>query len=388
MKHHLLALSAAAALMFGGAGSGVKAQPVHIGVTLPVTGPAAALGIGSRDAMSLFPANIAGYEVKFKFLDDASDVTNAVKNAKQFLGEKVDLIVGSPTSPQSLAILEAMAGSQTPLIALAASTRIVSPMDDKRKWVFKMAANEVLMADAVIEHMATKKVKSLGVIAYADAYGETWINEIKPLIAKHDIKLLAVERFNPKDQSVTGQILRVMSGNPEAVLVVGAGTPVVLPHATLVDRGYKGLIYQTHGAAGNDILRVGGKTLNGSYLPTGPSLVWEQLPDSYPTKQVSAKFMPMYEEKFGKSARSIFAAQAYDVFLWLERALPEAAKKAKPGTQEFRIALRDALENMKELPANGGVFNMTPEDHSGLDKRARVIVKIQDGKWVLDEAEK
>jgi len=366
---------------------GAQAETVNVGVTVPTTGPAAILGVGARNAISLFPGKIAGYDVNFRVLDDASDITNSVKNAKQFLGDKVDLIVGSSTSPQSLAIIEAIAGSQTPLIALGASARIVTPMDDKRKWVFKTAANDSLMAQAIIEHMVGKKVKTLGFIGFGDAYGDSWLNEIKPLAEKHGIKLVAVERFHPKDQSVTGQVLRVMGGHPDAVLVAGSGTPAALPHATLVDRGYKGLIYQTHGAATEDFLRVGGKALNGGFLPVGPNLVWEQLPDSFPTKAASAKFVPLYESKFGKNSRSNFAAQAYDVLLLLERALPEAGKKAKPGTPEFRVALRDALENVKELPANAGVFNMTPTDHSGLDKRGRVIVRIQDGKWVLDKAD-
>lgn len=385
MKYPLLALCASTAMAFALPAANAYAETVHVGVTAPTTGPAAILGIGARNAVSLFPKQIAGYDVEFKFMDDASDITNSVKNAKQFLGEKVDLIVGSSTSPQSLAIIEAIAGSQTPLIALGASARIVTPMDDKRKWVFKTAANDSLMAQAVIENMAAKKVKTMGFIGFGDAYGDSWLNEIKPQAEKHGITLQAIERFNPKDNSVTGQVLRVMAGTPDAILVAGSGTPVALPHATLVERGYKGLIYQTHGAATDDFLRVGGKALNGGLLPVGPNLVWEQLPDNYDTKAASAKFVPLYEENFGKNSRSNFAAQAYDVLLLLERALPEAGKKAKPGTTEFRVALRDALENIKELPANAGVFNMTPSDHSGLDKRARVIVEIQDGKWVLDK---
>jgi len=375
---------AVAAFAFGAA---AQAETVNVGVTVATTGPAAILGVGARNAISLFPKKIAGYDVNFKILDDGSDITNAVKNTQQFLGDKVDLIVGSSTSPQCLAMTEAIAGSRTPLIALGASSRIVTPMDDKRKWVFKTAANDSLMAQAVIEHMVSKKVKTLGFIGFGDAYGDSWLNEMKPLAEKNGIKLVAVERFNPKDQSVTGQVLRVISAHPDAVLVAGSGTPAALPHATLKERGYKGLIYQTHGAATEDFLRVGGKALNGGYLPVGPNLVWEQLPDSFPTKAASAKFVPLYESKFGKNSRSNFAAQAYDVLLLLERALPEAGKRAKPGTPEFRVALRDALENVKELPANAGVFNMTPTDHSGLDKRGRVIVRIQDGKWVLDKAE-
>lgn len=378
-----LCLSTLAAWAVSGA---AQAETVKIGVTVPTTGPAAILGLGARNAVSLFPKQIAGYDVDIRVLDDASDITNSVKNAKQFLGDKVDLIVGSSTSPQSLAIIEAIAGEKTPLIALGASSRIVLPMDDKRKWVFKTAANDSLMAQAIAEHMQSKGIKKVGFIGFADAYGDSWLNEMKALADKHGLEIVVTERFNSKDNSVTGQVLRLVTANPDAILVAGSGTPAALPHATLKERGYKGVIYQTHGAANEDFLRVGGAALNGGLLPVGPNLVWEQLPDGYPTKAASAQFVPLYEEKFGQKTRSNFAAQAYDVLLMLERTLPEAGKKAKPGTEEFRVALRDALENIKELPANAGVFNMTPEDHSGMDKRGRVIVEIQDGKWVLDKA--
>lgn len=385
MKHILKAVCLSTLAAWAVAG-GAQAETVKIGVTVPTTGPAAILGLGARNAVSLFPKQVAGYDLDITVLDDASDITASVKNAKQFLGEKTDLIVGSSTSPQSLAIIEAIDGAKTPLIALGASSRIVLPMDDKRKWVFKTAANDSLMAQAIAEHMQAKGVKKVGFIGFADAYGDSWYNEMKALSDKHGLEIVVAERFNSKDNSVTGQVLRLLGANPDAILVAGSGTPAALPHATLKERGYKGLIYQTHGAANEDFLRVGGAALNGGYLPVGPNLVWEQLPDGYATKAASAHFVPLYEDKFGKKTRSNFAAQAYDVLLMLERALPEAGKSAKPGTEAFRVALRDALENLKELPANAGVFTMTPQDHSGMDKRGRVIVEIKDGTWVLDKS--
>jgi len=362
----------------------VLAQGIKVGVTVPTTGSAATIGIGARNSVNLFPKKIAGIDVDFQILDDASDTTNSVKNAKRFLDDKVDLIVGSSTSSQSLAIIEAIAGTDTPLIALGASARLVTPMDDKKRWVFKTASNDSLVVTAIIKHMRDHGVKTVGFIGFSDAFGESWLSEVKSFADARQIQLVGIERFNPKDSSVTPQVLRIVAARPDAVLIAGSGTPAVMPHAALKERGYQGKIYQTHGAATEDFLRVGGKALNGGYLPVGPNLVWEQLPDGYPTKAVSAKYVPMYESKYGKNSRSTFAAQAYDVLLLLERAVPEAAKKAKPGTREFRIALRDALENIKNLPANSGVFNMTPTDHSGLDDWSRVMVSIKNEKWVME----
>lgn len=378
---HLVWLLSFGLLMASGA---AHSEVIKVGVTIPVTGPAASIGIGARNAVSLFPDKIAGIDVTYEVLDDASDPAQAVKNTKRFLSENVDVIMGSSTSSSALAMIEAIAGTDTPMIALGASSRIVSPMDDKRRWVFKTASNDSLVVTAITDHMRKHGVKTVGFIGFNDAFGESWLHELKSHAAASGLKVVSVERFNASDTSTTAQVLRTMLAHPDAVLIAAAGTPAVLPHVTLKERGYKGKIYQTHGAATEDFLRVGGKAVNGSYLPVGPNLVWEQLPDSYPTKAASAKFVPMYEKKFGKNSRTTFAAQAYDVLLFLQRAVPEAAKKAKPGTREFRIALRDALENIKDLHANSGVYNMTPTDHSGQDESARVMVSIQHGNWVLE----
>lgn len=378
---HLVWLLSFGLLIASGA---AHSEAIKVGVTIPVTGPAASIGIGARNAVSLFPDKIAGVDVTYEVLDDASDPAQAVKNTKRFLSENVDVIMGSSTSSSALAMIEAIAGTDTPMIALGASSRIVSPMDNKRRWVFKTASNDSLVVTAITDHMRKHGVKTVGFIGFNDAFGESWLHELKSHAAASGLKVVGVERFNAGDTSTTAQVLRTMLAHPDAVLIAAAGTPAVLPHVTLKERGYNGKIYQTHGAATEDFLRVGGKAVNGSYLPVGPNLVWEQLPDSYPTKAASAKFVPTYEKKFGKNSRTTFAAQAYDVLLFLQRAVPEAAKKAKPGTREFRIALRDALENIKDLHANSGVYNMTPTDHSGQDESARVMVSIQHGNWVLE----
>lgn len=373
--------------LFMAASGSAHAQAIKVGVTVPLTGPAAIIGISARNAISMFPGQIAGADIEYQVLDDASAPTNAVKNAKRFLGDDVDLVVGSSTSSSALAVVEAIAGAETPLIALGASSRIVAPMDDKRHWVFKTSSNDSLVVTAIIQHMKEQGVRTVGFIGFNEAFGESWLTEIKRYADAGKIELVGVERFNPGDTSTTAQVLRVVSANPDAVLIAAAGTPAALPHIALKERGYKGKIYQTHGAASSDVLRIGGKALNGSYMPVGPNLIWEQLPDSYPTKAASAKFVPQYEQRFGQNSRTTYAAQAYDVLLFLEHAIPIALQKARPGTKEFRHALRDALENMKNLPANSGVYNMTVTDHSGQNDYSRVMVSIQDEKWVLEPLE-
>ena len=194
---------------------------------------------------------------------------------------------------------------------------------------------------------------------------------------------MAQERYQRADTSVTGQALKIMSTNPDAVLVAGSGTPAVLPQATLVERGYKGRIYQTHGIANRDFLRVGGKSVEGTIFPVGPILVAEQLPDGNASKKAALEYIAVFEKANGPNSRSTFGAHAWDAMLLLQVAVPEALKKAQPGTPEFRAALRDALESSKEVVATHGVFNMKPTDHQGLDSRARVLVKVENGDWKL-----
>jgi branched-chain amino acid transport system substrate-binding protein len=220
-------------------------------------------------------------------------------------------------------------------------------------------------------------------IGFADAYGDGWLAEMRRSAQTAGIKIVAEEKYNRNDSSVTGQILKIVAANPDAVLIGAAGTPGATPQKELVARNYKGKIYQTHGVANPDFLRVAGKDANGTLLPIGPMLVYEQLPDSNPIKKVAAEYITLYEGKYGKDTRTTFGGHAWDAYLMLRIAIPEALKKAKPGTKEFKAALRDALEGIKELVATHGVYTMSPQEHNGLDNRARTMIRIDNGKWML-----
>lgn len=356
---------------------------INVGVVLSATGPAASLGIPEKNTIELLGTpTIGGQKVNFIVLDDASDTTEAVKDTRKLIAENsVDVVVGSTITPNSLAMIDVVANAETPMISMAASARIVDPANPKTRWVFKTPQSDALMADAIAVQMKANGVKTLGYIGFADAYGESWLGEIKRSAKTVGIEVVAEEKYNRNDPSVTGQILKILTAKPDAVLIGGSGTPAATPQKELVARGYKGRIYQTHGVANPDFLRVVGKDGNGTILPAGPMLVYEQLPDSNPVKKSAGEYVRKYEAKFG--TRSTFGGHAWDSYLLLTRAVPEALKKAKPGTKEFRAALRDALEGVKNLPGAHGVFNMSPSDHNGLDNRARVMVRIENGKWVL-----
>jgi len=373
----LPALAVAAALTL----AGPAAADINIGVTLSMTGPAASLGIPQKNTIELLPTTIGGEKVNWIVLDDGSDTTKAVTNARKLINEdKVDVIVGSTITPNSLAMREVAVDSGTPMLSLAASAAIINPTDPKTRWVFKTPQNDALMADAVAVSMKANGVKTMGYIGFADAYGDGWLAEIRRSTQTAGIKVVAEEKYNRNDPSVTGQVLKLISANPDAVLIGAAGTPGATPAKELVARNYKGKIYQTHGVANPDFLRVVGKDGNGQILPAGPMLVYEQLPDSNEVKKTAADYVTKYEQKFG--TRSTFGGHLYDAYILLSKAIPEALKKAKPGTKEFRAALRDALENSNVIGTHG-VFVMNANDHNGLDNRARVMVKIENDKWVL-----
>ncbi len=359
---------------------------INVGVTVSATGPAASLGIPEKNTFALMPTTIAGQKINYIILDDASDTTTAVKNVRKLLTEnKVDVIVGSTITPNSLAMIDVAAEAETPMISMAASARIVDPANPKVKWVFKTPQNDVQMSTAIVESMLNNKVQTVAFIGFADAYGEGWYQEFSKIAELRKLKVVANERYNRTDTSVTGQVLKVLAAKPDAVLIAGAGTPAALPQKALKEKGYKGAYYQTHGVANNDFLRVCGKDCEGTLLPAGPVLVAGQLPDSNPIKKVAMDYTVKYEAAHGKGSTSTFGAHAWDAGILLQNAVPAALKKAQPGSKEFRAALRDALEGLKNVTGSHGVVNMSPQDHLGFDQRARVMVKIENGGWKLQQ---
>jgi len=381
MKHRSFTAVLVAAIL--SLSADVAFADITIGVTLSATGPAASLGIPEKNTIELLPTSLGGEKVRYIVLDDASDTTRAVTNTRKLITEdKVDVILGSTVTPNSLAMIDIVADAETPMISMAASARIVDPANPKTRWVFKTPQSDSLMADAIAVSMKANGVKTVGYIGFNDAYGESWLGEIKRSAQTAGINIIADEKYNRSDASVTGQVLKLIAANPDAVLIGASGTPGATPQKELVARRYKGRIYQTHGVANPDFLRVCGADCNGTLLPIGPMLVFEQLPESNPVKKVAAQCITQYEAKFGKDSRTTFGGHAYDTFALLSHAVPEALKKAKPGTKEFRAALRDALETSNVVGTHG-VFVMSPQDHNGLDNRARVMIRIDNGKWVL-----
>ena len=381
MSHRAVGLGIGAALLV--AAGAVSAQ-VKVGIIVSATGPAASLGIPQQNTASLLPKEVAGKKISYIVLDDASDTTTAVKDMHKLIDEEhVDIVIGPSTTPNALAVTDLAAESGTPVISMAASIAVISPMDNKKSWIFKTPQNDALMAGAIVAHMAAHGVKTIAFVALTDSYGQSWVNETTKLATANNIKVVASETYQPTDASVTGQVLRVVEARPDAVLIASRGTPAVTPQKALRERGYAGVIYQTHGVANNDFLRVGGSDVNGTIVPVGPVLIATQLPDSNPIKKVALEYVRTYEGAYGAGSTTTFGAHCWDADLLFQRALPDALKAATPGTPQFRKALRDSLESVSDLIISQGVMNITKTDHSGLDERARVMVTVDQGKWKL-----
>ncbi|GAC1342728.1 MAG: ABC transporter substrate-binding protein [Acetobacteraceae bacterium] len=364
--------------------AGAARAEIKVGVTISTTGPAASLGVPQKNSLALLPDEVAGEKIRYIVLDDATDSTKAVANARKMIDEDaIDALIGSSATPASLALIDVAAEKHIPMISLAASARLVQPVEGPRRWVFKAPQNDSLMADAVAAHMAQAGVKTVGFIGFNDAYGDGWLTEAERAFKAHGIRIVATERYARNDTSVTGQVLKLVAARPDAVLIAAAGTPAALPQKTLHERGYAGKYYQTHGVANADFLRVGGKDVEGTVLPAGPILVASQLPDGNPIKQTALDYVKKYEAAQGAGTVATFGAHAWDAALLIQNAIPVALKTAKPGTPEFRAALRDAIEQEHGVVLTHGIADMSPTEHNGFDERARVMVTVRNGAWVL-----
>ncbi len=372
---------------------GFAASPIRVGVTVSATGPAASLGIPEKNTFLMIQeeinkaGGIKGHPVEFIILDDGTDPTAAVRNTRKLIEEdRVHAILGGTTSPISLAMIDPVAEAQVPFISLAAAKAIISPVDEKRHWVFKVPQTDEIMAKAVVADMVARGYQTVAYIGFNTAYGEGWAREFAEEAQAAGLEIVADERYAPTDTSVTGQVLKILSRRPDAVLVGAAGTPAVLPQRTLVERGYRGQIYQTHGVANPDFLRVGGEFVENTLLPAGPILVADQLGPEFPSKPVALEYIVQYEGRYGIGSFSTFGGHAMDAWLILKDALERTLDQVQPDDlAAFRSALRDAIEQTRDLVATHGVFNYSSEDHLGLSfEDAAVIVRVKDNTWKLE----
>jgi branched-chain amino acid transport system substrate-binding protein len=378
-KFHLSAAVVAVALALPASPAAAQTSEITIGISISTTGPAAALGIPERNALEFVPKEIAGVPLKLIVLDDGGDPTNATTNARRFVTEsKADIIMGSSTTPPTIAVSNVANEAGIPHFGL--SPFPITP--ERAKWSVVMPQPVPIMGKVLYEHMKAHNIKTVGYIGYSDSYGDLWFNDFRNQGIPMGMTLVDEERFARPDTSVAGQVLKLVAANPDAILIGASGTAAGLPQTALRERGYKGLIYQTHGAASMDFIRIAGPAAEGVIMAAGPVMSPETQPDSALTKKPGLALDTAYEAKFGPNSRSQFAGHSYDSFEVLKRIIPVALKTAKPGTPEFREAIRQAFLSEREIAASQGVYNWTEKDRSGLDDRSRILLTVKDGKYV------
>ncbi|MCK9510094.1 MAG: ABC transporter substrate-binding protein [Pigmentiphaga sp.] len=362
--------------------AGAAQAQINVGVIVSTTGPGASLGIPAEQSFKLWPDTLAGQKMTMIILNDGTDSNMAARNTSKLINEdKVDIIIGSSTTPNSIPVVEEAGRQGVPVITLSGGKATVMPQEGPRTWAFKLSPTEAISTRRVMDHMLKQGKKRMATIGLANSYGEGFLEVVREIAPEKGIELVAAEKYNATDQSVTAQVLKVLASKPDAVFILSSGTPGALPQIELAERGFKGLVYQTQGVANNDFLRVGGKSLEGSFMTVAPVLVADQLPDDNPTKKAGLEYLAKWDARYGAETRSLFGATAWDAMLLTEAASREALKTTKPGTPEFRKALRDAMEGMQGFVGTEGVYNMTPQDHNGVDETSQVLVTIENGDW-------
>ena len=373
----------ATGLIGAGLALNALAADLKVGFITSLSGPASALGIPYNKGMQAaeaYRSTIAGHKVQLIVLDDGSDPAAAARNARKLVNEdKVDVLIGTSGVPGAMAIAAVARETRTPLIS---PTPVSVPPDDGG-WTVTTSQSFPLMVSAAVDKMKANGVKTVAFIGFSDALGDQTLRALEQATDPAGIKIVASERYARADTSVAGQVLKIVAARPDAVFAGNSGTPGALPFLTLAERGYKGQLYGTHGLVTADFVRVVGKAGNGLYAPSGPVMVADQLPASNPNRKVALEFREAYRKKHGELPADAFSGYTFDCWLVFADAATRVGSKAEPGTPAYRQALRDAIAQTHELVGTHGVFNYKGDSPDGLDRRAAVMIRLENGQWQL-----
>ncbi|RZN10009.1 branched-chain amino acid ABC transporter substrate-binding protein [Bradyrhizobium genosp. SA-3] len=359
---------------------------ILVGFVTGLSGPVSSIGIPNAKGIAAgetYVGEIAGEKVRLIQLDDASDATASARNARKLVEqEKVDILMGTSGAPQTLAMATAAIEMKVPMIAVSPIASV--PAGEGGPWVVQTPQPMPLLVQGIVDHMKARGLKTVAFIGFSDALGDLLYDSLSQSAKAADIKVIANERYARSDSSVTAQVLRALAARPDAIMLGGTGTPGALPAIALSERGYKGPLYGNNGMISADFLRLAGKTANGIICPTGPVIAAEQLPSNNPIQKVALAYRAAYEKANGEQPTDGFSSYSFDGWVvFVDAAKRALATGAKPGSPEFRNALRQALFTTKEVVGTQAIYNFTPADRHGVDARSRVLVQIEDGKYKL-----
>jgi len=353
---------------------------IKLGATLSATGVAAFLGDPELKTLQLYveminaKGGVLGRKLELINYDDSADPTKANANAKRLIEEdKVDFLIGGTTTGATMAIIPLAEKAEIPFISLAGAVVIVEP---PKKWVFKTPHTDRMAAEKIFQDMKKRGLDKVGLLSENSAFGQSGKKETLGVAGKYGMTIVADETYGPKDADVTTQLTKINgTAGVQTILVFGLGQG---PAVVTKNYGQLGLtlpLYQSHGVASEEYIRLSGKAAEGVRLPASALLVASVLPDSDPQKPVVTSYVKAYTGRY-KSEVSTFGGHAYDGLMLAVEALKRAGSTDK-------AKVRDSLEQTKGFIGTSGVVNFSPTDHLGLDLSAFRMLEIRNGTWTL-----
>lgn len=359
-------------------------EPYRLGAIFSITGPGSSLGIPERDTALMIEADVNArggikgpdgrlHPLKLVIYDDASDETKAVLAAKKLIDEdKVTAIVGTTLSGTSLAILDTVQRAEVPLISCAAAAKIVEPAAERR-WVFKTPQSDHLIVGVLVDYLKAKGLTKVGWLNVDYAFGQLGWIEFEKATAAAGLSVVANEKFGQKDVDMTAQLTRVKAASPQAVVVWSIPPSASIATKNYADLGLRMPMFQSHGVGNKKYIELASGAAEGVRFPAGKLLVAEQLADNDAQKPVLLAYARDFETRYGP--RNTFGGHAWDAVQLAVRALGKAGSD--------RAGVRAAIEGTRNFVGISGVFDFSPSDHNGLDRRAATMIQIVDGQWKL-----
>jgi branched-chain amino acid transport system substrate-binding protein len=371
------------------AGAAIAATPVHaqeikVGFVTSLSGKASSIGLNYEkgfNAAVAYKSEVDGHKIKVIRLDDVSDPSAATQAARKLVEqEKVDIMIGTSSAPGATAMLSIANELKVPLIAIS-PVRLAIPKEG-HPWGVATPQTPSLMVKVIADRMKRDGIKTAGFIGFNDSWGDLVYNGAKAAEAAGGPKVTSNERYARTDTTVTAQALKVLATKPDGLYDGGSATQGALPLIELRKLGYKGGFFGTPSLLNRDFVRVGAKAVEGVQVSAGPVIVTSQLPDSHFSKKIGTAFHEIFKKANGTEADDGFSGYAFDAWVIFLEAAKVALKTAKPGTQEFREALMNAIYSNKNVTGVHAVYNFTPKSYYGVDERSLVVVKLVNGKWM------
>ncbi|MDJ0947996.1 MAG: ABC transporter substrate-binding protein [Alphaproteobacteria bacterium] len=372
-----LALGVAAAAVLGFASAGAKAETIKVGSFLAVTGPAAFLGDPEKKTLELYvekinkDGGILGKQVELIVYDVQHVADKARTAAKRLIEQdKVDFIIGGSTTGTTMAVVPLVEKAEIPFISLGGASVIVQPV---KKWVFKTPHTDRMAVEKVYTDMKKEGISKVGLIAGSGGFDKSCLKNAKDLAGPHGMDIVASETYGKGDTDMTPQLTKIKSANPQGVLFCGFGAPAVTVTKNYRQLGIAAPLYHNHGSGSKKFVQGAGKAAEGVRLPAAALLVADQLPGADPQRQPALDYQAAYRERYGEDI-STFGGHALDALMLMKAAMEKA------GTTD-KAKVRAELETTKNFIGVDGIFNMTTEDHMGLDLASFKMVEVRNGDW-------